>query len=709
MANFNDMFGNPNTEGMNQETPNVKRTDFNLSTSQFMQHIEGAIQPIDCIKLLPNTKGTANYQIKIKLRNPSVRPLKNGMRFYVHGYLAKNKDLWDGWKPYLSQKISGETNVKVPVIDFWGSNSGSPGDRNSSNYVWTSLTPNSLANCLGIPWECYTTYYEQTTGGTTYKARANNRYCFRPTPIYVPNADANTIVKDKQYTVDQNLTTTDFKINALPFVAYQKIRRKYYMNFNDLWNNNGKKKSWYPLLEEDFKLPITSNKTSGGENWVNILNHNAPWADTDESGVGNNGFNCLKKVNTVDIQNGDITINDFTDPNYDLMTEVPHLNGQEGVSGNVKEYPYLNSLGFRQVKGDYFTSGSPFPMLMRDGVQPSTSADVKHGDVVGSKFINLLGLSDDGTLTTVAMGNSSTNAILKAQVGGTVNFEYASGTSGTTGGITSNSWNSVGTDTHLTNLNKMIESFGISMADLRMLTTMTKFKEKMGRISRLDYYNGVIESTFACNPNADNGDPIYVGGGSGSLGTFAEKSTNNTFNTAVPNGDIGNGECTLNINVGDFATNDHAYLIVVLSSQIDTIYPRALDRMWTTISYEQEYFPDFNALEPQATLRKEKDFAITNRDDVLNYQDRYCEYKTRLSKVVGLGQSKSQIWDNYQYLTMTDEWYKADNNALSHTLHPRYLDNSVLTVTNEPMFDVDILKNVKVTAPLPYKAVPMEL
>jgi len=706
MANFNDMFGNPNTEGMNQETPNVKSTNFNLSASQFMQHIEGAIQPIDCVKLLPNTKGNANYQLKIKLRNPSVRPLKNGMRFYVHAYIAKNKDLWDGWKPYLSQKISGETNLTVPCMDFWGADELRD---NENKYQWTSLTPNSLANCFGIPWETYTSYYELGN----FKATANNRYCFRPTPTNNPNWQ--NVVKDTQYTVLHALGNTDFKINALPFVAYQKIRRKYYMNFNDQWNNLGKNTAWYPVVEEDFKLPMQSTMIAGGVQWVNVLDHESPWHNTDLMLNNGNFRNILMRVNCLDIANRDITINDYDSEtsNADLQTEVPFVH-----SGNIvgRDYPYLNSLGFRQVKGDYFTSGSPFPMLMRDGVQPSVSSkSVTFGN--DGTEIALLGISAQGNLNTLGISSTADGQDLSYyQIASEANknrYTHLVNQGGSFLGYAKQPTEGVSSSGSFmgAKVKNLFDVSGVTMSDLRLLTTMTKFKEKMGRISRLDYYNGVIESTFACNPNADNGDPIYVGGGSGTLGTFAEKSTNNTFNTAVPNGDIGNGECTLNINIGDFATNDHAYLIVVLSSQIDTIYPRALDRMWTTISYEQEYFPDFNALEPQATLRKEKDIDINSnlRENPLNYQDRYVEYKTRLSKVLGLGQSKKQVWDNYQYLTMTDEWYKSENSALSHTLHPRFLDNSILTVTNEPMFDVDILKNVHLREPLPYKAVPMEL
>lgn len=710
-----DLFGNPKMEGSEKENARVETTSFKNATTQFMQGIEGAIMPIDCLRVLPKTKIGGHYKINIKMRNPSVRPLKNGMTFRVHAYMCYNRDAWKYWKAYISQGTNGSNGLVVPCIDGYLSTGDTIDEngkitarnRNDGVTVIDTFTPNSLSNCLGIPWRNYTTSIELTRKETgksdiTTEVFTNNRFCFRPTIIKMADRQISISEADKDSAVletdeqwkDDDINNPDL-INALPFVHCQKIYRKFEMSY-DMQNVGGKlNKGWYNELEEPLWI---TKRTTASDPYVNCINANVEdYAGCGDGASGGNRYSNIANdaINYFGVFSGleqpDIVyINDANNRfvegsiGYEYSTvEIPHRVNDVPV---ISEYPYLNSLKFKQIQPDYLNTGSPYPMLIRDGVEPITEHDLTKvlykGETTTSSELNALSLGNG------KIGNKNDNA--------TKGYDKSELSS--------------------TQLGALKEMLGITMQDLRKMTVLTRFKEKMSKVSQLDMYNGIIETSFGVRPEKDTHEPIYIGGFSGNLNTYAQTSTNEDFNGATPSGEVGKGECTIEGDIPEYFAEDHGYLIVMISSDIAQLYPRHLDRNWKNISFQDEYFPEFNQLEPQATKKTEKTLAFklpngeTKKDNVIyNYTDRYVEYKTRLSNLCGLGQSDKQIWDNYQYLTLKAEFEKGDFNVMANTQHPSMIDNKCLTTTTEPMFDYDVLRIIHTVAPLPYKAKPKEL
>lgn len=675
---FNNIMGiAPETEGFKQEKPNVKRTKFNLSEAQFQQHEAGQIQPIDCKELLPNTNIGGKYKINLKFRNPTMRPLKTGFKFYVHTYFVKSKDCWEGFEAFWSHRGEKQLPILHHHITDTGEKVGNP------NVILECITPNSIGNCMGLPVLAYTDTLEEKGQVNT----SANLYSFRPTVVlhkrngnknkltgyYNKNAMPNEIGKDLEKDFGK------IKINALPFVAYQKIRRRY-NNFNLTCSN----KELYPINEKKFILPETWEEFP----YCNTMSNKTPFVDTSNY-----------KIMTTSLNNGD-----SLSPNAKI--NIPYVGNatdeylcQEVFCGGSKieeewtpklniatKYIHLCGNGFRQRRGDPITTGSPYPNLMRDNVLPYlvTTKNVKDLQVENTQNrfkplnIGLNSIQGDENLTVVHTGNTP-NSIIK---------NYANVT-----------WRNV------------LDQFNFDIKDFTEMVTLTKYKEMLAKINRLDYYNGVIESSFGVNPNIDIGEPIYIAGTTANFSTTEEKTTNNAFNGTTPNGAIGQGDTTIELNIPDFFTSDHGYLITVVSSDIDNVYTNALDKMWTKLTREEMYEPMFNDLEPQATLAKEVECGANNLDEVLNYTDRYHEYKHGRTKVCGLGALTTQSWDKMQYLT-----YKKRNddneivkfNNLFVSVHPHLIDRSCFYSEFEPMFDLEVAKLLECTEPLPYKAEPFE-
>lgn len=705
MANI-DLFGNPKMEGSGKESAKIETTSFKNATTQFMQGIEGAIMPIDCVRVLPKTRIGGHYKINIKMRNPSVRPLKNAMTFRVHAYMCYNRDAWKYWKAYISQGTNGSNGLMVPCIDGYlstGDTKDEKGaltarDRSDGNNVIDTFTPNSLANCLGIPWRNYTTSIdllrekegEDDREETVY---ANNRFCFRPTVIKMAERgredigiDSAELVTDTQWQ-DDDIDNPDL-INALPFVHCQKIYRKFEMSY-DMQNVGGKlNKGWYNELEEPLWI---TKRTTASDPYVNCINQNVgDYAACGDAQSGGNRYSNIMNdvVNYFGVFSGNpmpeiVYINDANNRfversmGYDYSTvEIPHKMHD---IPEISEYPYLNSLKFKQIQPDYLNTGSPYPMLIRDGVEPVTEQDLTKALYTGDRSSGYaLGFEyETNKLAEVNGPNASAKKLTNDELG------------------------------------TLKDLVGITMQDLRKMTVLTRFKEKMSKVSQLDMYNGIIETSFGVRPEKDTHEPIYIGGFSGKLNTYGQVSTNTDFNNSTPSGEVGKGECTIEGDIPEYFAEDHGYLIVMISSDISQLYPRHLDRHWKNVTFQDEYFPEFNQLEPQATKKTEKTLAFTPEttkdEEIYNYTDRYVEYKTRLSNLCGFGQSDKQIWDNYQYLTLKAEFEKGDFNVMANTQHPSMIDNKCLTTTTEPMFDYDVLRVVHTVAPLPYKAKPKEL
>ena len=152
------------------------------------------------------------------------------------------------------------------------------------------------------------------------------------------------------------------KINALPFVMYQGICRDFYYNSNLLYEN----KNLYPDNAYNFILPYDCDK-------VNVLDFHHPYDDN------------LSQY----------------DYSPDGAVYVPENNTDTPI--------LLNALHFGQRKGDAFSSGVPFPDLIRGDIpflDMQTISALSDDDVISTLRGNIISGSVNGTKESVHTGVS---------------------------------------------------------------------------------------------------------------------------------------------------------------------------------------------------------------------------------------------------------------------------------------------------------------
>lgn len=172
---------------------NHKRNKFNLSHSKRLTTEFGRLTPIMCEEVLPADKFTVSTTLKIRFA-PMTFPVMERFKAYVHYWYVPNRILWDNWEDFITGGSTGleDINHPKPVITL--------DDRlglDSEDILQTNVAPGSLFDYLGMP--------------------AKN----------LTSADLTNIGRNPK------------TIDALPFMAYQKIYDEFYRDQN---------------LEEPFEL-----------------------------------------------------------------------------------------------------------------------------------------------------------------------------------------------------------------------------------------------------------------------------------------------------------------------------------------------------------------------------------------------------------------------------------------------------------------------
>lgn len=467
-------------------------------------------------------------------------------------------------------------------------------------------------------------------------------------------------------------------VNALPFVMYAKIGKEY-QNSNLLQNNP----NWYPENENhDLILPYNATTVSNAS-------YDSP---------------TVKFGDTVTLPDGTTAI----------ANEVqPEATG--------KSYPWLNVLYYRQRKGNYFNTGSPFPDLLRGDVP---TLDVLSANIDFTNAINqtnyddnilyLLGFdahkkigiankfshSSDPQNINMAMRYSTSTAPTGNALPGTLNGSYFAGLSTT---------KTANTDL-INTLNKAtINGINFSLNAWRRLATLTVFRERMARTD--GSYNQMIQAQFQHNPNWHEHSVTYCGGSSqpivfsevvqqsadasSPLGTTAGRAVTSSYNNQIT------------VNADDFTI-----FMTVMTITPDDYYSQGLDRMWTELTQSEQYFPILNNLEPQAILNKELFLTGTDSDDndVLNYQELFSHFKSRQNQVSGLmALPISKVGDTGAYIFNRILSSKPEfNNAF---VTGKFTDNENLAFasTEQAQFAFSIVSQMKYVAPIPAVTQPSDM
>lgn len=153
-------------------------------------------------------------------------------------------------------------------------------------------------------------------------------------------------------------------------------------------------------------------------------------------------------------------------------------------------------------------------------------------------------------------------------------------------------------------------------------------------------YTEVIRSHFGViNPDFRLQRPEYIGGGRTPLQITPVAQTAPT--EGQPVGALGAAGTAVGSHSASYAATEHGYVIGLINVRSELSYQQGQHRMWSRQTRYDFYWPALADLGEQSILRKEIYATAdpTNDDAVFGYQERWHEYRTRTSEVVGIMRS----------------------------------------------------------------------
>ena len=614
----------PITENVGYEESDIGKSFHNLSRVHQCQGIIGAEMPIDVIKTIPDDTFTdLEYYVNIVSRNPLSRDLRNGITVALHAYWSPCSELWEGWNNYITKGRSGKENNKVPILNPYFKNI------NDNNEWYTTLVPCSPADYMGVP----IAQYDNTI--------TNKNYVFKAEKVD-ETKKVNNIWTPLQTGAD---IMGEWTINALPFVMYNKIHRDYYMNQNLMQNN----KKWFPLNDKEFILPYSWRIEEEGEVFDNETNR----------------INYSKPVN-VNVEENDNQYYCDENENCDVL---------------------LNKLHFRQFRGDYFTTASPFADLIRGSYD---DIDDAIGKMEEFKFVRKDWVNDTLKNTiTEGLEQFGTNAL------GMLTVKQ---------GFTENKINS-GNEA----LNKLIRIKPGLLNRIRKAIVLEKMMMRNGATNGT--YREIIGAQFGYKPNQFDGKPRYLGGGTFNI-NFNSVIMQGSDTTTQNTGDkVSIAEGNGIIKIPEFHADDYGYIMIIATIIPDVYYDRqGLETIWTTIHQDQEYLPIKNNLAPRPILNQELWLGkkIEN-EDVFGYTEYASDLRSRQNIATGLcAVGDKSIWDSTTIMHRKFNAKPELNNKML-TMYPDNIDLTPFFDANEIPFDMLIGCKVGAMRKIPYSSKPADL
>lgn len=498
---------------------------------------------------------------------------------------------------------------------------------------------------------------------TTHVAGAPSSYL--GLPVYKYDTSKSPLENIKPIALDNANAKTinnydNFEHNALQLAMFQQIYQSAFLNKN-LVNNNT---AWLPQVENHFVLPL---EVSGKA--VAQLSYDADQAQVNE-----------------------VADDETFEFNSDYFVPTDKAPDAEISKSNK---PFLNAPRFRQFKGDMFVSGSPFADLMRGDTPVMSFADltgsINWDNVIaanGSPFSAAKGLLISNA-DTIGIGNP----------GGSGSTQYATNLK-------------TALDKAVVNVQNQLQ---FNLNSLRALDVYTLLGERAARTDGT--YNSFIEAMFGVNPKMHSHEPRYLGG-------FYLDFVNNTIEQTSETGDtplgtaVSRGVSNGNGHIGKFTFFDHGYIMFVLSIVDETVYTNGVSRDWTSLTFDEQYLPQFNNLAPQATLQQEL-FLTGNKaqnEEPFNFVERFSHLKSEQNHAVGQMSLPAYLKDgtpidleSAAFIHSRKFFDKVEFNNKFVTMSIDNLDMSPYVSAEDYPYLVTALIQDEAVAPLPYITVPAGL
>lgn len=604
----------------------------------------GMIVPIDLWETLPGDYFEVKLDYLLKSFPLKVPPFTT-YKVRTHWYYCKKVDLWKGALTYLVKGRSHSISLSAPTITIHDNVYNTKSATNNEHYF---DTPMSLASYFGFQ-------------PGHYPSGTNNRFC----DFYAVKSDGWSDVTGVH----------DFYggVNLLPFFMYQKIYRFAYIKPNLLQNS----KVWFPDdMSDGWRLHYDqSNLFSASQVSPDVYNGSVkaffhPSAlpqSFDWSLAGSTSDTC---VNLLSLRCAMFEDDRFTTalpwstrgtaPNIDVDSSVTiNLGGQNiQIFDNTpddQDYPSVKAYGYGT--SDVMTIDNP---LVKNS----------NNDLV----IHL-------TQSQQASTSFSKLKIPMADVAGNL------GVRGTVTGTAS--------------------SLGFDINDLRAKIALTVWQERNATTS--GYYNEMVYSHFRENPESQDYEPIYLGGTSDVISFSEVIQHDNSSNETTPQGhSAGLGENRSSAKVFSFRSKDYGYIMGVMIIQPETVYNSRIEKLWTRLIQEDEYFPEFQGLGLQEILKGEIYPTGTSTDkNLFGYNERDTEYKTRDNQAIGFFALPHSVDSLMSAYSQCREFSSQPSLSQSFvTMSPSNMRKDCLAVPSMPFFRCSLVTTVHAVRPMSYRTSP---
>lgn len=649
----------------------VQHSMFNLGRKNTTTTDVGLIHPMDVIETVPGDYFEINWRYLIDTLPLAVPPY-NKYRVRFHAYYDRYLDLWEGSSTYFTKGRSGSLSLQKPTapltfgkLDSFKSYNNisalnvcyySPHGDTSANHGVCLTSPMSLPCLMGLP---ITTY------------------CSDPTaPQYIPYEGPGIVRQEG------SLNPTN--VNLLPFFMYQKIYRRFYAPANLLSFGSSGNKIWYP---DDLTYPwrISYNKDNLGGYYNHIYFADSPHPD----------FDALDSFSVPSISDTGIFIfaNRYATFGDDVFTTAL----PQQIRGSAPSMQQPINIPEQLLPIVSQGSSNPDTLVNIQSAYSTNNGSLKYSDL----WVNRSGSSGSSERTA---NITSDNPLLESRTELRVNPDKL--------GSFLSSYSSSNLAAKLSSQTAGSSSFNLNQ--LRQLIALSVWQERNTRTN--GNYNSLIEAHFGDDPHYADFEPRYLGGSSDDLNftqvvQTSESSGDSPLGTVAA---LGHSDRTSDII--RFRAPDYGYIMILMIIMPDIQYKSGIEKLWTRIDQEDEYFPEYNALGFQAVLNKQV-HASGNQstdDDVFGWQERNLEFKTRQSIATGMmalppvdssGNPTDLMFSSYiQARDFSDGTPKLSSQFV--TASPNNLNRNWLSYPNYPAFKVDFAVNINARRSLPYQSAP---
>lgn len=194
--------------------------------------------------------------------------------------------------------------------------------------------------------------------------------------------------------------------------------------------------------------------------------------------------------------------------------------------------------------------------------------------------------------------------------------------------------------------------------------------------------------------------PEYLGGGTERINIHPIA---NTAGGDAPQANLSSFATAVSRSGFEKSFTEHGFVIGIMSARADLRYQQGVDRMWSRRTRYDFYWPALAHLGEQAVMQNEIFFTGDTDETVFGYQERWAEYRYKLSRVTGLFNSEAAA--------SLDVWHLAQQFSAAPGLNSQFITEEppvdrVIAVQSEPHLLLDIWFDYDTSRPMPVYSVP---